>query len=151
MRLSRNTTGIGVLLMTLAASGCGRPDDGGDGDPRVRESLKTELASKTRPAYATADAEGTRLWKLTRAFYERRHHSLAWIDDEQPRPQMDALLRAVRSADREGLDPELYGLRFLESRRQEALKGFLTKKGFEPAEAGQQGVTHQRIGPLPLA
>ena len=142
MRLSRDTTVIGVLLMTVAASACGRLrlDDGGDGDPRVRESLKTELGSKTRPAYVTADAEGTRLWKLTRAFYERRHHSLAWIGDELPRPQMDALLRAVRSADREGLDPELYGLPFLESRRQEASKGFLTKKGFEPVEAGRLDV-----------
>jgi L,D-transpeptidase YcbB len=106
-------------------------------DARVEEALRGVLGSKTRPAFVTADAEGMRLWKLTRTFYERRQHQVAWIDNELPRPQMDALIRAIRAADREGLDPELYGLSFLEGRRNEAAKGFLTKKGFEPVEAGR--------------
>ena len=138
MKLSRTTIVIGALLTTIAATGCGKLRfDSDDRDSNVRESLRSELRSKARPAYVTADAEGTRLWKLTRAFYERRDHSPAWIEDQLPRPQVNALLRAVGAADREGLDPELYGLSFIEGRRQEASKGFLTKKGFEPVEAGR--------------
>jgi L,D-transpeptidase YcbB len=141
VKLSRTAIVIGAFLTTIAATGCGKLRlDAGDRDSKVRESLRTELGSKSRPAYVTADAEGTRLWKLTRAFYERRDHSPAWIENELPRPQMDAFLRAVRAADRDGLDPELYALSFLEGRRQEASKGFLTKKGFEPVEAGRLDV-----------
>jgi hypothetical protein len=57
---------------------------------------------KRRPAFATADSEGTRLWKLTREFYDRRGHRLAWIDGTQPRPQMDDLIRALQAASLEG-------------------------------------------------
>jgi murein L,D-transpeptidase YcbB/YkuD len=53
---------------------------------------------------------------------------------------MDDLIRAINAAEREGLDPELYGATLLEARRAEAGKGFLTKKGFEPAEAGELDV-----------
>ena len=142
MRLSRSATVSGALMMTIAIGACGRLHlgDAADRDSKVRESLRTELGSKSRPAYVTADAEGTRLWKLTRAFYERRNHSLAWIENELPRPQMNALLAAVRAANREGLDPELYGISFLEGRHQEASKGFLSKNGFEPVEAGRLDV-----------
>src|SRR5262245_52588971 len=141
MNLRRTTIVIGILLTTTAGSACGKWGlDAGDGDSKVRESLQTELASRARPAYVTADTEGARLWKQTRAFYQRRNHSPAWIENELPRPQMDAFLRAVRAADRDGLDPELYSLSFLEGRRQEASKGFLTKKGFEPRAAGRLDV-----------
>lgn len=48
---------------------------------------------------------------------------------------MDALVRAIHAADAEGLDPELYSVSTLDARRQEASRGFLTKKGFQPDEA----------------
>jgi murein L,D-transpeptidase YcbB/YkuD len=98
------------------------------------------VAVKRRPAFATADSEGTRLWKLTREFYDRRGHRLAWIDGTQPRPQMDDLIRALQAASLEGLDPEMYSLSELEARRSDAGKGFLTKKGFEPDQAAQMDV-----------
>jgi murein L,D-transpeptidase YcbB/YkuD len=49
---------------------------------------------------------------------------------------MDALIRALQAADREGLDPEMYSLSALRARREEAAKGFLRKKGFDAKEAG---------------
>ena len=137
MELNRNPIVVGLALVVLAAAACGKLHFDREADSRVRESLQRELGSKSRPAYVTADTEGTRLWKLTRTFYDRRAYSPAWIDGESPRPQMDAFLTALRAADREGLDPELYGFSFLHGRREEASKGFLTKKGFEPVEAGR--------------
>jgi murein L,D-transpeptidase YcbB/YkuD len=53
---------------------------------------------------------------------------------------MDDLIAAIAGARDEGLDPELYSLSLLQQRRQAASKGFLTKKGFDPREAGMMDV-----------
>jgi L,D-transpeptidase YcbB len=132
-----------VLLIASALFGaCGRlrVDPSDSPGARVDAALRSELGSKTRPVYVTADSEGARLWKLTRAFYDRRGYQLAWIEDEAPRRQMDDLLAAIRKAGSDGLDPEAYGFSVLDRRRREASKGFLTKKGFEPVEASRMEV-----------
>jgi murein L,D-transpeptidase YcbB/YkuD len=109
------------------------------GDPvREREttaSLRT-VVTGAAPAYVKHDPEGSKLWKQTRAFYKAREFSPAWIEDAKPRPQIDELTKALRDADREGLDPQLYNVSMLEERHKEASKGFLTDKGFDPKEAG---------------
>jgi murein L,D-transpeptidase YcbB/YkuD len=93
------------------------------------------VQNATRPEYVTRDRDGARLWKLTRTFYQHRDFAPAWIADRQPGPQMDALTRAIHSANREGLDPELYSASLLALRKQEASRGFLTKRGFDPQQA----------------
>ena len=99
-------------------------------------ALRSLVGKAQRPAFVTADTEGTRLWKQTRDFYERREFAPAWIEDAEPLPQMEALIGALREAQHEGLDPELYNVSRLEQQRAEASEGFLTRKGFDPAEAG---------------
>jgi murein L,D-transpeptidase YcbB/YkuD len=117
-------------------AGCGT-----GGGPSVAEiALQEAAALKRRPAFVTADSEGTRLWKLTRDFYKRREHRFAWIDETHPRPQMDDLIRALEAANLEGLDPEMYSLGELTARRLEAGRGFLTRKGFEPQQAAQMDI-----------
>ncbi len=126
-----------VLTAVVLASACARvkvPDT--DQPSEAQLALRAMLGHTARPPFVTADAEGARLWKLTRAFYERREHKFAWIDEKHPTGHMDALISALKAADREGLDPEMYSLSALEARRQDAAKGFLRKKGFDPKEAG---------------
>jgi murein L,D-transpeptidase YcbB/YkuD len=101
----------------------------------LEANIQQILQNGKPPDYVTRDAEGMRLWKQTRAFYEKRNFDPAWIDDGAPRGQMDAFIRAVHSASDEGLDPELYSASMLDARHREASKGFLTKKGFKPQEA----------------
>jgi murein L,D-transpeptidase YcbB/YkuD len=106
----------------------------------VQSTLHRTLAAPARPAYVTADGEGKKLWKLTQQFYERRGDEPAWIKGTAPLPQISELIAALHTASDEGLDPQLYNVALLEQRRQEAGRGFLTKKGFEPAEAGSLDV-----------
>lgn len=108
---------------------------GADREREVNATLRA-VASGRPPAYVKHDPEGAKLWKLTRSFYEGRQFTAAWIEAAKARPQMEALMRALRSAEREGLDPELYNVSMLEARYKEATKGFLTDKGFDPREAG---------------
>lgn len=122
-----------LLSAAMLAAGCGSSEQKGR---EMDGALRTLVDNAKRPAFVTADAEGTRLWKQTRAFYQKREFAPAWIEDAKPRPQMEALTTALLKAHDEGLDPELYNVTLLEQRRAEAAKGFLTKKGFDPAEAG---------------
>ena len=124
-----------TLLLTAVAftSACsGDAEKGREMDA----ALRTFVGSAERPPFVTADNEGSRLWKQTREFYQKREFAPAWIENAEPRPQMEALIKALRGAHTDGLDPELYNVTRLEERRVEASKGFLTKKGFDPKEAG---------------
>ena len=120
-----------ALVLATACSGLG----GSDREREMNESLRA-AASGRAPAYVKHDPEGPKLWKLTRAFYEEREFRPAWIERAQAGSQMEALMRALRAAEREGLDPNLYNVAMLEERHAEAARGFLTDKGFDPTEAG---------------
>ena len=122
------------MLLVCAVSACS--GERAEKRSEIDAALRRALQGSGRPEYATADAEGTRLWKLTREFYAQREFAPAWIDDAEPARQMGDFIEALWAAEHEGLDPQLYNVGLLDKRRQEASKGFLTKKGFKPAEAG---------------
>jgi L,D-transpeptidase YcbB len=124
------------IVAVLMLVGCGDAEKGRQMDVALRAVLESER----RPAFVTADAEGTALWKQARTFYEQREFAPAWIQDAAPKSQMDDLVAALREAEREGLDPDLYGATLIEERRAEASKGFLTRQGFDPEEAGRLDV-----------
>jgi L,D-transpeptidase YcbB len=122
-----------TLAAAMVAAGCG---ESAARQSEVRTSLERTLG-QPRPRYATTDAEGRKLWKLTQQFYERRHHAPAWIKGTAPLPHVAGLIAALNAASEEGLDPELYNVSLLEQKRQAASRGFLSKQGFEPSEAGE--------------
>jgi murein L,D-transpeptidase YcbB/YkuD len=125
-----------TLAVAVAGGGCG---GGAARQAEVKTSLQRAL-TQPRPRYVTADAEGKKLWKLTQQFYERRQHAPAWIKGTAPRPNVAELIAALSAASEEGLDPQLYNVSLLEQKRQTASQGFLSKRGFEPAEAGEHDV-----------
>src|SRR5215203_1299946 len=130
----RLTIVAAALIGTVAA--CGKIQLGGaDKNHQTDVALRAALNGRA-PEYATKDPEGARLWKQTRAFYERRQFATAWVANAKARPQIDDLVDALREADREGFDPNLYNVAMIEERRAEAAKGFLSEKGFDPREAG---------------
>jgi murein L,D-transpeptidase YcbB/YkuD len=129
-----------IALVALLASliGCGRLQLGDKNKGKDMDlALRRMVQSSARPSFVTKDQEGAELWRLTRQFYEKREFAPAWIrNNAGPRSKMEALTKALHEADKEGLDPELYGFSALEKRRQEASEGFLSQKGFDPTEAG---------------
>ena len=135
-----------VTIALLCVPACDRQEQHRPGQPGVvatsgsQGGLVTDALNGDRPAFVGRDAHGTRIWKLTRQFYQNRGDAPAWIEDRKPTPQIDELIAAVQAADREGLDPELYNVSTLTARRQEAGRGFLTAKGFEASEAARLDV-----------
>lgn len=137
--MRRTRRAVLVMLTAAMIAGCGdrakNPDHGAVGTSgRTGETISAAFADGT-PAFVGRDAEGARLWKLTRQFYQKRGDAFAWIEDRKPRREMDELIAALQAADREGLDPALYSVPTLTARRQEAGRGFLTAKGFDENEA----------------
>jgi murein L,D-transpeptidase YcbB/YkuD len=129
-----------ALAAVLLSTACGKlPDVRQQAhqarDASLRHALEAFLNAKPTPAFVTRDPEGTRLWGLTKQFYQKRAYELAWIDGTSRRPEMDELIGALQHADREGLDSSLYNASTLAARRSDANKGFLTKKGFNEGEA----------------
>lgn len=126
-----------ALLAVVIVAACGRLGDKNKGR-EMDAALRRTLQGPSRPSFVTRDAEGARLWKLTQQFYDKRGHQPAWIrgTNVEPRSNMAGLTKALAEARQQGLDPELYGYSAIEKKRQEALEGFLSNKGFDPTEAG---------------
>jgi murein L,D-transpeptidase YcbB/YkuD len=132
MRMPR--TAEAAILAAAMTAACSGVDS--EKAAEVSAALRQAVTRPNRPSYVTSDAEGRRLWKLTREFYERRDYAPAWIDGTTPRPEIEEFVNALRAAEHEGLDPELYSVEAVDARWRQASEGFLTKKGFEPDDAG---------------
>src|SRR6187399_1380395 len=126
---------ISVLMVAgLLCGACGK-----DRRPAPDMTLTAALGEQS-PPFVSRDGEGAKRWKLTRQFYQGHGNAPVWIRDRKPLPQMDELINALQAADREGLDPALYNVSMLSAKRREAGRGFLTQKGFDPAEASRLDV-----------
>src|SRR4051794_29341959 len=140
-RLCRAHGAAGILIAAIflnccILTSCARfRSSGSDRDAEAAAAVRQNVQTAARPQYVTRDRDGARLWKVVGNFYQHRDFAPAWIDDGAPKPQMDALIRAIHAADREGLDPELYSASLLDQRKQESSRGFLTKKGFDREQA----------------
>jgi murein L,D-transpeptidase YcbB/YkuD len=140
-----------AILAAMLCGACDRPD----GKPQAGQpdavgtsgragnggmTVESALSVSELPVFVTRDAEGTRLWGLTKQFYQKRGNAPAWIEDRKPTSQMDELIASLQQADRDGLDPALYNTSTLAARRAEAGRGFLTMKGFNETEAASLDV-----------
>lgn len=134
---SKRSLVVTLVLASLAVVACGRLQLANrDKGRETSASLRAILQATSKPAFAVHDPEGARLWKQTQQFYQRRDYLPAWTRDGAPRSKMEDFIDALKKAGDEGLDPELYGVARLEQKYQEGSKGFLTKQGFDPREAG---------------
>jgi murein L,D-transpeptidase YcbB/YkuD len=126
-----------IVVAGLLCVACGGHPSREAGTAGTSGRTKGGITVKTDgepPVFVSRDREGERLWALTKQFYQKRGDAPAWIDGGKPRPQMDELIQVLQRTDREGLDPALYNASVLSSRRVEAGRGFLSKKGFDARE-----------------
>jgi murein L,D-transpeptidase YcbB/YkuD len=72
------------------------------------------------PSWVERSEYGKRLWSIEQKFYEQRNYLPAWIDGDDPTPQLDALLGALADAEVHGLDPSRYGVAALVAERRKA-------------------------------
>ena len=114
-----------VLLMLAAMASCR-----GSGREQYAGQLQQQLASV--PKWVDRDALGKRLWAIERQFYKDRQWMPAWIDGDDPTPQLDDLLQALKDAELHGLEPASYGYDALAAARAKADEAWIGAS-FDPA------------------
>ncbi|MBM3239944.1 hypothetical protein FJZ31_26970 [Candidatus Poribacteria bacterium] len=82
---------------------------------QVSEHLRNRIAVAETPPKITVQGELIHTLAMLSSFYERRVYQPAWSGDNGLFPQVDALMKAIREADREGLRPGDYHLARIES------------------------------------
>jgi murein L,D-transpeptidase YcbB/YkuD len=107
-----------VLLAAVVVSSCGTDDR------PVRESIRAEVEAARTPEYATGNKDARELWTRTRDFYRARAFAPVWLDERRPTAKMEALVAAVKRAGRDGLDPLLYDIAFVDERGGDGRKRF---------------------------
>ncbi|OLC76004.1 MAG: hypothetical protein AUH72_19665 [Acidobacteria bacterium 13_1_40CM_4_65_8] len=84
-----------------------------------QQAVRTAIESKNPPAaWAGTDDRAHHVWLEAQRFYKQNGYAIVWSDGKSPRPQMDGLIRAIRAADQEGLQPPDYGVDELDRIRQ---------------------------------
>jgi murein L,D-transpeptidase YcbB/YkuD len=87
------------------------------------------------PSWVDRSPLGRRLWTVEQTFYRGRQFMPAWVNGDQPTPQMTDLIQQLKYSERHGLEPASYGLREFEQQRMQATE--------------QNGAVHFRIEVVP--
>ena len=132
-----------LLLMVATVAGC---NGGAERQKQVEATLHRTLAAQTRPPFVTTDAEGRKLWKLTRQFYERRRM--------RRRGSRERTAAADRRADRGAADRHRRGTRSGALQRRAARAAPPGSRQGLPDEEGlraEGGRRARRLAHLPLS
>ena len=114
-----------ILVAAIIASSCGTDDR------LARARIREHVEAARTPEYATRTKEARRLWTSTRDFYRARAFAPVWLDQLRATATMEALVAAVKRAGRDGLDPVLYDIAFVDER------GGTGRKRFSEEDAGE--------------
>ena len=83
--------------------------------------LRTAVEAKG-PTFVVDDEErGHHLWREEQRFYKQNGYQLVWSDGKRPRGQIEGLVRALRAAGEDGLEPADYHVDELDAARQAKL------------------------------
>jgi murein L,D-transpeptidase YcbB/YkuD len=119
---------VPALVFALSAGACTGSEDAPDPEPKAtlpHPQLQAALSATAPPATAAPDSQARGIWPEARRFYEENGYQLVWSDGARPQRVMDALVRAVRAAGDEGLEPADYDVERLAAERA----------SFDPARA----------------
>lgn len=79
--------------------------------PRVpadtSSALQARISVKTA-AFVDDSDRGRRAWHESQRFYKQNGYQLAWSDGMRPRGTLEGLINALRTADQDGLEPDVY-------------------------------------------
>jgi len=108
---------LGVAFV-FATAGCSRAPSP-EAVAANQQAVRTAVESRNPPpAWAATDDRARHAWQEVQRFYKQNGYAVVWSDGKSPRPQMDGLIRAVRAADQEGLEPADYAADALDKIRQ---------------------------------
>jgi murein L,D-transpeptidase YcbB/YkuD len=96
-----------ALVTSTASWQCSRKA-AGPTPPNTSAALQAAVAPEKPPFAGEGGERGHHLWQEEQRFYKQNGYQLVWISGTRPRAQIDALIRALRAAGEDGLDPADY-------------------------------------------
>lgn len=123
------TTAVVMILTFAAALLCPLRPASAD-QPQaltVRDYIQMRLAEGYTHPVPTVRGEAVYSLEMLNRFYQNRDFQPAWINKNDPRPQAEELIAAIREVYRDGLEPEYYHIGGIESAMRE-LRDNGTKK-----------------------
>lgn len=116
----------GLLLVSAMGAGAQVLTD------QVDERIRSRIEAAGVPPRITIGEERIYASVALPTFYERRAYRPAWSGEEGPMPYVDELVRAIRAADRQGLNPRDYHLTKIEAVRAEVQENRTQKRPLNP-------------------
>ncbi len=103
-----------ALMAALCAVSCsGSSSAQADSNAAIRSAVDGK-----RPDFVNADGpSGKKAWDDERRLYELNGYRLEWSDGKRPGRDLDGLIRTLRAADTEGIEPSAYRVAELEATR----------------------------------
>jgi murein L,D-transpeptidase YcbB/YkuD len=98
---------LALGLTSIASSQCSRKAVPSTA-PEASAALQAAVAPGKPPFAAEGGERGHHLWQEEQRFYKQNGYQLVWISASRPRAQIDGLIRALRTAGQDGLDPADY-------------------------------------------
>src|SRR5439155_566706 len=84
-------------------------------------AISAAIEAKTAPPFVPRDRTKRNVWQEEQRFYKQRGARPAWSDGSRLASSADALARAIRAADQDGLDPADYGADSIDALRGQRL------------------------------
>ncbi|MGH7800437.1 MAG: L,D-transpeptidase family protein [Thermodesulfobacteriota bacterium] len=100
---------------------------------QVREHLQNRIDKELLSQNTAIEDEYAFTTSRLSRFYGRRNYLPAWISNDRPLPQVDALIKTIREANREGLNPDDYNLGKIEDKLREIQKSKDTNTPIYPS------------------
>jgi murein L,D-transpeptidase YcbB/YkuD len=116
LHLGRSAT---LLVGALALAGCSRAAK--PTEPDLSTALRTAVEAKAPAFIVDNDEREHHLWREEQRFYKQNGYQLVWSDGKRPRGQIEGLVRALRAAGEDGLEPADYHVDELDAARQAKL------------------------------
>ena len=111
MRPHRNHL-LTFAIAAFAAASCSKPA------PRETSAALRAAVDGKQAAFVTDDGErGHQVWQEEQRFYRQHGYQLAWTDGKRARGQLEGLIRALRAAGEDGLEPADYHVDELDAAR----------------------------------
>jgi murein L,D-transpeptidase YcbB/YkuD len=107
-----------VLALGLVSIGSWQCSRKASTAPGVSAALQDAVAAAKPPFAAESGERGHHLWQEEQRFYKQNGYQLVWNSGHRPRAQIDGLIRALRAAGQDGLDPADYHVDELDAIRR---------------------------------
>ena len=91
--------------------------------PDTSAALEAAVAARQPRFPGESGERGHRLWQEEQHFYKQNGYQLVWVSGTRPRAELDALIRALRASDDDGLNPADYHVDELDALRRAPIPG----------------------------